>query len=1097
MLAAETTALLFTDLVGSTELITGLSLSESEALRAEHFDTLRDAVARTGGREVKNLGDGLMVAFRSTGGAVQCALAMQQAVDRANRGADRPLSVRIGISVGDVATEDGDLFGTPVIEAARLCAAAGGGEVLVSEPVRALASGADAPDFEPLGPLALKGLPGPVNAFRVLWAPLDADDDRVPLPPRLVGVPATGFIGRDAERAVLDGALARARAGQRTLMLVAGEPGIGKTRLATQLGVGAFGQGDTVLYGRCDADVGVPYQPWVEALTHLVAKGPDALIDRHVREHGAELARLVPELARRRPGVAASETADPETERWLLYGAVVGLLGLAARDGTVVLILDDLHWAGRPTVSLLRHLLLTAPPVRLLVVATYRAAEMGRGDPFGTLLADVAREEGVERVALEGLGEPEVAALVGATAGQELDHAGRRLAHELWHETAGNPFFLAELMRHLVESGAVVRGDDGRWVITQPLAQLGLPPSVRDAIGARIERLGARAERVLGIASVIGRDFDLDLLALVAGDDEDELLDVLEPAVAAALLAEAPGRAGRFTFAHALISHTLYEQLSRTRRARLHRRVAEALEELCGDDPGDRVGELAHHWAAATQVAEVDRALGYATRAGEQALERLAPEEAARWFGQALELGEDEARRRELLVWLGEAQRQAGDAAFRQTLLDAAALAREANDGEVLVRAALANNRGFFSAVGVVDEERVGALEAALLAAPRPHPRRAGLLAILAAELLWHPDADRRRALSDEALALARAGDDAATLVRVLALRTTAIWTPATLDARLANTAEAVALVDGLGDPLLRFWAYVWRLVTVMQVGHVDEVDACLEQTGGIAERLAQPTLRFVHNVHATYRAHVAGDLALADQLSAETLAVGVASGQADALSLAAPELVALRREQGRLAEFADVIAQTAEQFPAVSLYAALDGLTCLELGRAHDARRRLGAMAVRGFDVPQDPLTLAALVHWADVAAGLPDPGAALLLHARLEPFADQVVCNATAVWGSVRRPLGRLAAALGRDAEADRHFAAALDMHQRMRAPVFTALTRVDWAEALRARGERARARDLATAAAAELDGLGALPLERRAGDVLSSPLHSDTRA
>src|SRR5262249_52334180 len=283
---------------------------------------------------------------------------------------------------------------------------------------------------------------------------------------------------------------------------------------------------------------------------------------------------------------------DPETERYLLYAAVADLLEGASVRQPLLLILDDLHWADQQTLSLLRHVLTAAPSMQTMVVGTYRDSDLGPDNPLTALLADLHRDQGGERMELTGLEAADVLELMEAAAGQELEADGRELATEIARETAGNPFFAGELLRHLTESGAIEQGEDGRWRVVGDLSELGLPRSVREVIGRRVERLGSDARTALTAAAVIGRDFDLDLLLAAVDMPETQLLDLLEEAVAASLLRENSEHPGRFTFAHALAEHALYEDLGTTRRARLHKRVAEALEEQCGDDPGERLGEL-------------------------------------------------------------------------------------------------------------------------------------------------------------------------------------------------------------------------------------------------------------------------------------------------------------------------------------------------------------------------------------------------------------------------------------------------------------------------------------------------------------------------
>jgi class 3 adenylate cyclase len=276
-MATETITVLFADLVGSTQLLSRLGEAAADDLRREHFSLLRRALDRRGGREVKNLGDGLMVVFPGVSGALDAAVAMQQAITA--RPADAELlQIRIGVAVGEAELEDGDYFGLPVAEAARLCAAAQGGEILATAFVHMLARSRTTNELEPVGPLDLKGLDEPVDTFRVRWTPLRssaATQDRPPLPPRLASSVSDNFVGRVAEYEQLASAWKSvATHGERRVMLLSGEPGIGKTTLSTRFASGVYEDGATVVYGRSDEDLGIPYQPWIELLSQLVAAAP-------------------------------------------------------------------------------------------------------------------------------------------------------------------------------------------------------------------------------------------------------------------------------------------------------------------------------------------------------------------------------------------------------------------------------------------------------------------------------------------------------------------------------------------------------------------------------------------------------------------------------------------------------------------------------------------------------------------------------------------------------------------------------------------------------------------------------------------------------
>jgi tetratricopeptide (TPR) repeat protein len=1085
-----------TDLVGSTSLESRVGPTVADELRREHFAVLRSAIEDSGGDEVKNLGDGLMVVFASAAAAVGCAALMQQRMDRRNRGAEEQLGVRVGIALGDVSREEGDYFGMPVNEAARLCNACSGGQILTGEIVRLMVGSRSEHSFRSVGALELKGIPEPVPAFEVEWHPLEAEAAAVPVPPRLCEVPPVGYVGREAERATLEAALEQARGGSQRLVLLSGDPGMGKTRLATHLALTAHGEGDTVLYGRCEEDLQVPYQPWIEALRHYVAAGPEEILAAHVERHGGELTRLTPALAQRLPHVAAPQETDPESERYLLFGAAAGLLEEACADAPIVLILDDLHWADRPTLSLLRHVIGASTALRLLVIGTYRDSDLSRGNPLSELLAELHREQRAERIALRGLAESDVNAIMTAAAGHELDATGIALAGEVARETDGNPFFVSELLRHLVESAALFRDAAGRWRLSGSLGELGLPQSVREVVSQRVARLGEETGRVLGVAAVIGRDFDVELLGAVLELGEDDLLDRLDEATQASVLNESSEVPGRFSFAHALINHTLYEDLGTTRRARLHRRIAEALEDLCGAEPGPRVAELARHWAAARMPVDSFKARDYSRRAGELALAELAPDEAMRWFRQALELHEHEAapdphERCELLIGLGDAQRQAADFDFRLTLLDAAHLAQELGDGERLIRAALANSRGITSAFGVVDDERVAVLESALaVVAADDLTRRARLLALLAVELNFGGDLARRRALSDEALELARRSGDLGTLARVLVSRCIAISAPETLDERVAAADELAEIAGRLGDPVMEFWSLYVTADTRAQLGDFVTLDRQIAAMRALAERVGQPTLRFFHLFMDACRTRMRGELERGEAVAEET----GATGEPESLWMYGTEVISVRLDQGRADEVLEILEQMMEDSPAVPTFRAGVAMVYWELGREEDSRRLVEAEARGRFDqMPRDQAWATGMTHWAEAAAHVGPPEALEPLYAHLHPWRDQVAWNGLTTNGSVARYVGLLASAMGRHDEAGEHFAAAAEVHERVDAPIFLARTQLDWAQSLAARagpGDADRARELLEAALAICEARGCAALGARVEAALRGP-------
>ena len=366
--------------------------------------------------------------------------------------------------------------------------------------------------------------------------------------------------------------------------------------------------------------------------------------------YGADLATLIPALRDRIPGLPPSTGSDPEGQRHLLFASVTALLASASTARPVVVVLDDLHWADPSTFLLLRHLVRTDGLSQLTVIGTYRSSEVDRTAALTDTLASLRREPGVERIELDGLADAEVSSLMASGSGHNLGAELSGLAEHLRQETGGNPFFLLELIRHLVESGWLFQ-EDGRWQARPDLSALGIPESLREVVGQRIGRLGDLPAALLTTAAVIGRDFDVAFVAALAGVAEEDAIDACDRAVGARLLSEvAPGA---YSFAHAVVQYTLYESQGPTRRALAHRRVAEMLERLHGEGPGPRAGEIARHWLAGHRPEDTPKAIDYARWAAEAAVSGLAPEEAVRWYSEALALEPDGRLLTTLLIGLG------------------------------------------------------------------------------------------------------------------------------------------------------------------------------------------------------------------------------------------------------------------------------------------------------------------------------------------------------------------------------------------------------------------------------------------------------------
>lgn len=624
-MATQTATILISDLVGSTELRSKLGEERAEVVRREHDRSLIDAAEANGGTVVKGLGDGVLVMFAGAAEAVAAGVAMQRAVDLHARNEHLELAIRVGISAGDVTLEDGDCFGTPVVEASRLWGAADGGHILVAEVVRVLARGRGGHEMTPVGDLELKGLTEPVPTFDVGWEPAaGAADLRTRSP----------YVGRERERAVLAGRVTAARDGVGGLVLVAGEPGIGKTRLVAE--VCAQFDGLTILIGGChDGDV-VPYAPFAEAVTDWARRTAAASVRNFLGGDAAVIARLAPAIHEVVPdaGEPLPVPADAETAR--LHDAVGQLLTRLSAAGPVALVVEDLHWADDATVGMLRTLARVATRTHVLVIGTYRETDLDRRHPFAKARPELQRETDVTRIALDGLGTGDVQALLERISGHAVP---AEFAERLAAETDGNPFFLRETLLHLADEGQL-RVEDGVWVAA-PDAELSIPAGVRDVIGRRLSRLSPDANKLLAVGALFEVSFPLAIAAIVTKIDEEDALDAIDEALDAQIVT-ATDEFDRYAFTHALFRHTLVEESNPSRQVRMHRAIAEAIEkEMRGSPDAALAATLARHYLHSAAIPGAERGVPYALAVADDAAARYARHEELAALRTATELLEE------------------------------------------------------------------------------------------------------------------------------------------------------------------------------------------------------------------------------------------------------------------------------------------------------------------------------------------------------------------------------------------------------------------------------------------------------------------------
>ena len=876
--------------------------------------------------------------------------------------------------------------------------------------------------------------------------------------PDAVGMAPRIFVGRGPQKDLLHRALKLACTDTKPIaVLIGGEPGIGKSSLALTMAREAHQAGANVLFGHCDRDLGIPFQPWREALERLLTE-PSPAVEEVVERHRPVLSAL---------GVledAPAERAALDTETYVLFGAVIDLLGAAADQRGLVLVLDDLHGADVESLQMLRKLVSGSLRIPVLVIVTFRDSEVTPGSVLAALLADLRRMADVERAVLKGLDDEELLSFLELQAGHRLDDETLPLRDALLTETNGNPFFVGELLRHLVETGAVARNEAGHWAADPEAVHREMPASLSEVIGERVARLGPRATSTLSIAAVVGREFELDFLALVARTDRLALLEQLEAALAASLVIDLG--AGRFSFSHALVDRALYSQMAPTRRALVHAEVAEALEQTRGDDPA-RSAEIALLWMKATLPREENKAISYAKAAADHALGRLAPDEAMRWYQEALDLLErrpspDERLRCEILVGLGDALRQAGDPAHRVTLLGAAHQAIGLDDTPLLVRACLANTRGFFAEAGHIDVERVAFLEEAVRrTAGERGSQRARVLALLAAELAFNTHQDRRRALSDEALTQARESGDSSTLAVVLNFRIAAIQDPDTMGEVLVNTAEAIELAEELRNPLVGGFAAGWRYIVALQAADRSEADRMWEMMQEASLTLGQPTIAWLVSFMNASRATVSGNFEEAAQLAEEALKLGTETGQPDAFNIYGAQVLRLSRETDKADDILPIVEGVVAASPDdITARAMMARLYC-DLGRLHDARACVADYATGERSVVRNLFWTCTLSLIADTLADLDWAESANGFLKLLDPYTAQWDWASPSSNGPIARPVGRLAALTGDQTHAEECFERALSISETMGSILHAAHTHLDWGRFLAEGPDRQEAR------------------------------------
>jgi tetratricopeptide (TPR) repeat protein len=881
---------------------------------------------------------------------------------------------------------------------------------------------------------------------------------------------AAPLVGRVAPLHELEIELDRALAGHGALVLVSGEPGIGKTRLVEELAVRANAAGALALWATCWEDEGAPaYWPWTQLLRRLAAThGVEPV--RAAGPLAGEIARLVPELDAGDSSAPPTEL-PPDEARFRLFDAISTAFRQGAARGPLMLVVEDLHWADESSLRLLRFVARELHTAPVLVVGTYRDVEVPQASVFTQTLADVVARS--IRVPLGPLGVEEVGALVAAMTGAAPDEETMRRIHD---RTGGNPLFVREVCSLLERAG------DSAHSLT-------IPEGVRAVVDRRLARLPQGSHELLSAASVLGVDFDVEVLSAVVQASEQDLIRLLDAPMASRLVSARP-TAGHYCFSHALVRDTLYSNLPAAQRTVMHHRAAQALEAMHHNDLDTVAAELAHHSLRALPESDSATAVHYSIRAARRAHEQLAYEDAAAHYRRALETlaPADENQRVELLLVLGDAELAGGNVERARDVFDAAAaLARRRERPQELARAALGFGAGLGGfEVKLWDQRQIDLLEESLAAMPEPDSAlRAWLLARLSVALSFVESERRRQELSRRAVDMARRVGDGRALAYALSSLCDAIAGPDHIDERLALATEMVELGRESGDRQMELLGRRFRVLAFLEQGDIASVDAEIEAFGRLAESLGQPLYTCYVPVFRGMRAAMQGRFEDAERLARDADAIGRRGGSLNASMLAVTVLAWVHRQRGRpdmserLMREVMVGHEEYEEYPATRIQLAL---LDAEQSRMTSARATLGQLAADNFArVPDDSEWLETMVNSSELCALVGGESHAAVLYEKLKSHARRFAVDgiAGACFGSVSRQLGLLAAMMGRWDDAERYFDDALRDHERVGAPCLVADTKRNHAEMLLAYAgpdERERALQLLGEAVGTYRELGA---------------------
>lgn len=825
------------------------------------------------------------------------------------------------------------------------------------------------------------------------------------------------FVGRADELATLQQALEGVIGGRGAIILVAGEPGIGKTRMTEEFLRYANAQGVRTLWGRCYEGEGAPaYWPWVQIIRSFIESRSTAELRSVMGAGAADIARIAPEVRNYLPDLEDPPQLDPDGERFRLFDSLTTFLKNAAGRAPLALIIDDLHTADRSSLLLLEFLAREIAETGLLVIGTYRHVEVDRSHPLTRTLGQLARQDITERITLEGLTPSHIDHYINLITGRD---APEGLAGAIHEQTEGNPFFVREIVHLLIDEERLDNPDDVRsWRLT-------IPPGIRETIALRTARLSETAHKVLTTASVSGRDFELPIVAQVAGLDEMDTLDGLEEALRSGLVNESPVTAGGFRFAHAITRETLYEELSEARRLRMHLRTGEVLEKLPDEQIASRLAELAYHFPIAASLGSVEQAIKYLRLVGVESLKAVAFSEAVHVFERALELArryrpDDSDRECHILLELAQAEMMEGNTELAlQHYRQAAELARSLANAELFGNAVVGLSSAGMS-IDLWNREALALLEdATTLSQDRTDVTRVQLLTNLSRLLEDDPESlERREDLTTEALRVAHATTDPLAVANALYAKLRISWMRTEPEARIAIATEIAEYARRGGDQSLMAWGIWWRIYCRHDLSDVEGAATDFNIFERLARQLRSP--RYLWQIEA-YRAAESIACGVHDQ-SAELIERALLIGQRP---LPGPSQAthfvhrfALHRSQGTLQHIVEESRQLRERHADFPIFACILVDVLAQAGELAQAEDLLLSIMDESWTVlrQQDVLWPPCLALLAEAVFTLDVEAATVLkLQDALTPFLERSIIVPELIWlGSAAHFSGMLAAKL-----------------------------------------------------------------------------------